>query len=251
MKKQEILEIAKKLIMLSAKYKKVDEQKEKQKLLKIFQKYEKELSQDNTKYSEVILWFVIDLKNDLQEGRELNIDNLKTDEYLENYLLIKQELKYFNSLILQDSYRKIFDEILKKDKQNKKIISSELDKIYKNFISNFKKLNSKIIAKNLLIFTSFDRVLPKSYLVNLYKFLSEKNQKQKVLELLDLYNFWVKKVKAEAIKNYKENNFNYKYIWFKNINWKSVLADKIVDCSKIGDRIWSVRYEYRRLILGL
>ena len=77
------------------------------------------------------------------------------------------------------------------------------------------------------------------------------HQKQKILELLELYSSWVKKVKIEAIKNYKENNFNYKYIWFKNINWKSILADKIVDCSKIGNRVWSAKYEFRRLILSL
>ena len=250
MKKQEILDIAKQLILIAWKYSKVKNQNEKEKILKIFSDYEKELNKDNTKYSKTILWFLIDLKDDLLSGRELNIDNLKTDEYLENYLLITRELRYYNSLILEENYRIIFDELNKK-KINNKIIEENLEEIRKNYISQIKKLNSKLIAQNLLIFTSFDRKIPKKYLLNLYLHLKTKKQKNIVLNLIAIWTKVIDEVKQYGVEFYKTNKFNYKYIWYTNINWKSVLNDKIVDCSKINYRTWFTKEEYLKLLKSL
>jgi len=251
MKKQEILDIAKELILISGKYSKIADESEKTKLLNIFNKYEKQLLEDNTKYSEVILWFITDLKSDLENNRILNIDNLNTDEYLENYLLIKNELKIYNWLILESSYRKIFNELNKKTKQDKKIISWELDKIIKNFNLNIKKINTKVIAQGLLIFTSFERKILKKYLLNLYNFLENTNEKNKILELIKIGNKLLLEVRNFSIEYYKKWNFNYKYIWFTNINWKSVLNDEVINSSKYWNRSWFEKKEYLKLIKSL
>ncbi len=250
MKKQEILDIAKQLILIAGKYSKVKNQNEKEKILKIFSDYEKQLNKDNTKYSKTILWFLLDLKGDLLSGRELNIDNLKTDEYLENYLLTTRELRYYNSLILEENYRIIFDELNKK-KINNKIIEENLEEIRKNYISQIKKLNSKLIAQNLLIFTLFERKIPKKYLLNLYLHLKNEKQKNIVLNLIAIWTKVINKVKQYWIEFYKTNKFNYKYIWYTNINWKSVLNNKIIDCSKINHRTWFAKEEYLKLLKSL
>jgi hypothetical protein len=84
-------------------------------------------------------------------------------------------------LIDNESYRKIFNELNKKEKQDKKIIEKNLDIFIKHFEINFKKLNAKIIAQNLLIFTSFNRIIAKKYLLNLYLFLKDINHKRKIM----------------------------------------------------------------------
>ncbi len=250
MKKQEILNIAKDLILIAWKYSKVEKQKEKNKLEKILFNYEKQLKTDNTKYSKTILSFLYDLKNDLESGRELNIDNIETDEYLENYLVVRRELKYYNSLILEENYRIIFNELIKKELDNN-LINKNLEILKNNFLENFKKLNSKNIAKNLLIFTSFDRSIPKKYLLNLYIYLKNPKQKQLILELLKILEKLIEETRIYWIEFYKKNNFNYKYIWFRNIDWKSVLNDKIIDCSKNNYRTWFAKDEYFKLLKNL
>jgi len=233
------------LIIISAKYRNIWEKNLKEKILQKFNNYENQLKKDNTKYSKTILEFVLDLKWDLENNRELNIDKLNTDEYLENYLLVKDELNIYNSLINQDIYRKIFDKI-----NEKKDISDLFLKFQKQYYQNLKKLNTKIIAKNLLIFTCFKRSITKKYLMNLYLFTSWENKEVIKKMILD-WNFQISEIKKLAINYYKKNNFNYKYIWFQNINWKSILNDKIIDCSKFKERTWKPRYEYKKLILGL
>jgi ribosomal protein L22 len=194
MTKQEILDIAKELILITAKYKKNINESKKQKLLNVFSKYENKLKKEETKYAQTILSFVVDLKNDLISGKKLNIDKISTDEYLENYLLTKNELMIYNSLILKESYRKIFDE-LNKEKKDTKIIEKNLEKLIKNFINNSKKLNTKIIAQNLLIFTSFERTIAKKYLINLYNHLTDINHKRMIFSLIEQYNISIFKIK--------------------------------------------------------
>jgi hypothetical protein len=67
MKKEEILNIAKELILITTKFKKNITKIEKNKLLKVFENYEDKLKKNSTKYAETILSFVVDLKNDLIE----------------------------------------------------------------------------------------------------------------------------------------------------------------------------------------
>ena len=250
MKKQEILDIAKELVLITAKFSWKITEENKKKLLKKFDEYEEKLEKDNTKYSKTILEFVLDLKDDLLSGRKLNIDKISSDEYLENYLITKNELKFYNSLIDLKIYREIFDELNKKNYDNKKI-DELLEKFIKNFLGNYKKLNSKIIAQNLLIFTSFDRIIASKYLKNLYLFLKENSQKQKILELINMWNKKILEVKKHSIEFYEKNNFNYKYLGFKNINWKTILSEKIVDCSKIWERTWFAKYEYKKIIKNI
>ena len=250
MKKEEIVNIAKELILISAKFKKKLTKKETELLFKKFDDYEKKLKKDTTKYSETILSFVIDLKNDLKSWRELNIDKLSTDEYLENYLLTKNEVNIYNSLISNKSYRNIFNILNLKMIDNKKI-ELELDELIKIYNLNINKINTEIIAKNLLIFTLFKRNIPKKYLINLYLNLEDNKQKNKVLELIKTWNILIEQVKKYSIKYYKKENFNYKYIWFTNLNWKSILADKVIDCSKVLERTGFPKKEYLKLVKSL
>ena len=250
MKKQEILDIAKELILITVKYRKNIQESQKQKLLGVFEEYEKKLKNETTKYAQTILSFVVDLKNDLISGKELNIDKISTDEYLQNYLLTKNELMIYNSLILEESYRKIFDE-LNKEKKDTKIIEKNFEKLIKNFVNNLKKLNTKIIAQNLLLFTSFERKIAKKYLINLYNHLIDINHKKRIFSLIEQYNLWIIKIKEYWINFYNKWNFNYKYIWYRNINWKSVLDEKIIDCSKIWERTWFTKLEYKKLLKQL
>ncbi len=247
MKRKEILDIAKELILITVKYRKIKNTKDKEKILNIFSNYESKLKNNKTKYAEIILGFLLDLKDDLKSWRELNIDNSSSDEYLENYLLTKNELKIYNNLIIKDSYKIIFDELNKK-KFNNKLIDKNLDLIIKNFIKNLKLLNLKLIAKNLLIFTYFERQIAKDYLINLYLFLKTPNQKRKINDLIVLYNEKIKEIKSYAINYYIKNDFNYKYLWFKNVDWKTILHNNIVDTSKTRERTGFYKYEYKKII---
>jgi len=58
-------------------------------------------------------------------------------------------------------------------------------------------------------------------------------------------------VKKYGIVFYKEQKFNYKYIGFTNIDWKSILNEKIIDCSKINYRTWFAKIEYLNLLKRL
>ncbi len=246
MKKQEILDIAKELIKISAKFAVVKDIKQKRKLLKIFENFEEKLVSDKTKYSKTILGFLLDLKEDLESWKKLNIDNLSSDEYLENYLLVKHELNTYNKLIDINAYRIIFNELNKKNPNNK-IIKENLEEFINIFVLNLKELNLKVIAQNLLIFISFDRIIAKKYLKNLFIYLKD-NEKQKIYNLLILYNNWLKKIKDYSIYYYRSWKINYKYLGFKNENWKTILDDKIIDYSKIWERTGFVKYEYLKLI---
>ena len=252
MNKQEITDIAKDLIYIAWTANTVKKKSEKDELVKKFNKYEKDLLKNKTKYSEMILVFLMDLKWDLEHWRILNIDKLKTDEYLENYLLIKNEVIIFNKLILKTSYRLIFDE-LANEKINNDIIYKELLKIEKNFIKNLKLLDYKIIAKNLLIFTIFQRKIANIWLNNLYKSLQNPKQRQQILWLLDIYRAFTNKIKAYWVELYKKDDFNYKYLKFSknSINWEIEISAKVSNATKSWFRTWKARYEYKELLLKL
>jgi hypothetical protein len=87
--------------------------------------------------------------------------------------------------------------------------------------------------------------------LNLYLFLKDINHKRKIMWLIEKYNIWLAKVKEFWIFFYKKSQINFKYIWYRNINWKSILEDKIIDCSKIWERSGFVKYEYEKLLKQL
>lgn len=251
MKKQEILDIWKELIIISAKYWNVSSKKDKELILNKFDKYELKLNSNNTKYSNLILWFLLDLKGDLLNWRKLNIDSLNTDEYLENYLLTKNELINYNKLILTDSYRTIFNELNKIFDSNNDLIDNELTKLSKNFNTHIKKLNSNIIAQNFLIFSSFKNNIAKNYLANLFNFVKNPNQKKIILDLLEQITIFTKDVKKFGRLYYTKWNYNYKFLKFQSIDWKTELSNNIIDSSKTWKRTWFIKYEYGKLIKKL
>ena len=252
MNKQEITDIAKDLIYIAWTANTVKKKSEKDELIKKFNKYEKDLLKNKTKYSEMILVFLMDLKWDLEDWRILNIDKLKTDEYLENYLFIKNEVIIFNKLILKTSYRLIFDELANK-KSNNEVINIELLKIEKNFVKTLKLLDYKIISKNLLIFTIFQRKIANIWLNNLYKSLQSPKQKQQILWLLEIYRTFTNKIKVYWIELYKKDDFNYKYLKFSknSIDWNIDISAKVSNSSKSWFRTWKPKYEYKQLLIKL
>lgn len=243
MKKEEILDIAKKLIVISVKYKTKISKKEKEEILNIFYDYEEKLKNDNTKYAKTVLWFLLDLKDDLNNNRKLNIDKISSDEYLENFLVTKNEVLIYNNLILEKSYRKIFDELIWT--KNNKIIEEELKKIIDNFETKIKKLNLKIISKNLLIFVYLKEKNIGNYLKELYIFLNKINQKQEILKLIKKYKNINLEIKKYSIEYFKKWDFNYKILKLK----KEAL--KFIDITKTWYKTWNPKYEYKKLIKKL
>ena len=161
-----IIQIWKEVIYLAAKYTNYSE-KEKKNILSKFDEYKKEIWTNDDKYSNTILWFIQDLESDIQENRKLQIDSIMHDDYLENYFVTKREINHYNNLLNSNIYREIFDEFYW-DKNKDKILELA-KKLSLNFEEEYKKINSKDIAKNLLMFSYFDKKIISEWLKNLYK----------------------------------------------------------------------------------
>lgn len=239
MKKEKIIEIWKKLIHLAwtnSKWIRNDK-----KLLEQIESYESELGWDKTKYSNVILWFIKDLKSDLLAWRELNIDSIDSDEYLENYFITKNEVQIFNNLIPKKEYRLLFD---KKTKNHNEIYQI----IEKQFLKQLKSLNSKNIAKNLLIFTLFNKDKPLDWLSRI-KLISSKINLDiaKINKLIILYKNFIKQVYVDWVTFYKKEQFNYKFIKF---SWDNI-DSKSKDASKVWFRSWNANFEFKQLLIRL
>jgi hypothetical protein len=85
----------------------------------------------------------------------LEIDSIDHDNYLENYFITLREINHYNNLINSNIYRDIFDDFYN-DRNPEKILSLT-KKISNNFENEYIKLSPENIAKNLLIFSNFDK----------------------------------------------------------------------------------------------
>lgn len=244
MKKQEIIEIWKELIILAWTYDSSKTKKSRQEIIDKLDNYKSKLSKNNSKYSNTVSSFIIDLKDDLLLWKKLNIDSINNDDYIENYFISKNEIIYFNNLILKNEYRLLFE----KDTKNQKEL---YERLYKNFIKNLKLLNSKNIAKNLLIFTLFKRVKPMESLYRINLLFSQKLKNKdlvlKNLELIKLYKLFTTKVFENWIEIYNRWKYNYKFMKLNNNDFDSIISD----ASKAKFRSWNPKFEYKELLKKL
>lgn len=247
---EKILDIWKQVVYLAAKYSNYSD-KEKDRLIDKFWEYREVLWEWNCKYSRTVLWFIQDLESDIYAWRKLEIDDIQHDNYLENYFISKRELSHYNKLIDKNIYRKIFDEF--NSSRNLDIIEKLTKQLVKNFVSEYKNLSPENIAKNLLIFSNFDKKVIWDWLKNLYKvFTLLPNNKELFIELRkinslyyqliqEVYTFWVDK--------YHKKDFNVFYATFTKQNNSSKLEK--IDASKQSYRTGNPDYEYRQLLLKL
>lgn len=228
---------------------------QKEKFLKLLASYEKKLTKDTHKYSQIVLWFIYDIRDDLESNREINIDSISDDEYIENYFVTKHELDNFNQLIDQESFKIIFSELQKKE-INKKKIDTAIKSIQSCFNSHFKKIHQKNLAKNLLIFTTFERTLPLPALERLIAFMIQHeslNQDVLILKrIVRSYKEFLRNFYKICLSCYQTKKIHCKYIAYtKDADGKLTLDLKAHDASKYGLRSWSPTYEYKELLLKM
>lgn len=246
-----IIEIWKEIIYLSAKYSNYNEVEKKQ-LLKKFSEYKKILSKDDSKYSDTINDFLIDLESDLEAGRKLQIDKINHDDYLENYFIAQREINHYNLLINEELYNKIFEEINTNKDLNK--ITKYLIKLEKQFTKQIILLSSEKISKNLLIFSLFEKKLVSKALKNLSSFLTtipnSKLQLQLVHRLIHQHNNLIQKIYTNWIENYRSKTYNVFYMKFESeiIDWNKVKNLKKYNSVQMNFRTWNPEYEYKKLL---
>lgn len=247
---EKILDIWKQVVYLAAKYSNYSDE-EKEKLIDKFWKYREAIWEWNCKYSRTVLWFIQDLELDINAWRKLEIDDIQHDNYLENYFISKRELSHYNKLIDKNIYRKIFDEF--NSSRNLDTIEKLTKQLVKNFISEYKNLSPENIAKNLLIFSNFDKKVISDWLKNLYKvFTLLPNNKELFIELRkinSLYYQLIQQVYTSWVDKYHKKDFNIFYATFTKQNNSSKLEK--IDASKQSYRTGNPDYEYRQLLLKL
>ena len=250
MKQAELINIGRDLILKAGLLQKPTEE-QKKKFLKLLDTYEKKVSWQVSKYSAVVLWFITDIRSDIEAWREIDIDSIDDDEYLENYFIIKHELDIFNTLIDEKSFKAIFLE-LKKEEYNLENIKIALHNFDEQFQKSFKKLSYKNIAKNLLIFTTFDRKLPIPALHKVLDFI-EKDPKLShetiLLKRLETsYKEFLSDFYNECLNCLKSKNISYKFIRYTHKNGKLTMSLKYEDASNIGLRSGDPIYEYKEIL---
>lgn len=252
MTKAEIIHIWQDLILKAGLIKKIGETDAK-KFLKLLDTYESQLSKDSSKYAQVVLWFIHDIRGDIQEWREINIDAIENDDYIENYFITQHEVKIFNSLIDSESYELVFEE-LKKKPYSKTKVDAAIKKIDTQFRSQLKKLSCKNIAPNLLIFVTFDRNLPMPALHRLSRFLNQYDEFSTDMIIIDrlqrIYRDFVKKFYIECTDCIKKERINYKFLCYEKDTQTNTLKAHIhiQDASKIDYKSGNPRYEYAQLL---
>ncbi len=252
MTKTEIINIGRDLILKAGLLKKPTDT-QKQQFLKLLNNYEKQLENEDNKYVEVILGFIHDIRGDIEEGREINIDTIKDDEYVENYFIIKHELDNFNNLINEDVYEDIFDELRKKSYE-KKDIAQLVKKLETQFRAHFKQLSSKNIAKNLLIFTLFERKLPMPALKRLHTFLIWHNdlweEANVINELKRDYTDFLTATYVDSKDCYKKITMNYKFIRYTHDETTKQMKMwlSIEDACKWELRSGNAKFEYWEIL---
>lgn len=255
MLKKEVLQIAKELMYIAGTYDIKTKPAEKEKLLKKITTYENKVKNSKTSYTSIVLGFIEDIKWDILAGREINIDNSKSDEYIESYFQTKNEVSLINNLILLKEYKEIFN-ILYSDKKNIKVIKNNIQKIVKNFTIKLDNINSKNIAKNLLIFTLFKRNKPSSALYRLslilVNFEELNNEYNLIQDLTKQYNEKMSEIELFWREFLNKNIFNTNFLLYKTDNlWNVEIGDKYTDSSKSLYRTWNAIFEYKILLSNI
>lgn len=249
-----IIEIWKEVIYIAAKFSNYTES-EKQQIIKHLSSAKEKLNNSESEYAKTILWFIYDLENDLENNRKLQIDTIKHDDYLENYFVTKKELSHYNKLIDEDLYIEVFEKI--NNNSDIETINNLVIKIEKHFQSEIKNISAENIAKNLLIFTLYERKITSFALKRLYNFLlnipQSKESLIRIRSMISLYYTLVQEVLMFSIQCYNKKNYNNFYMRFvtqKSANWK-IKQLKSFNASQQNYRTWNHDYEYKYLLKKL
>lgn len=252
MTKAEIINIGRDLILKAGLLKKPTAS-QKEKFLKLLDTYENKLQGQSSKYTKVVISFIHDIRSDILEDREINIDTIQDDEYIENYFVTKHEIDNFNNLINTELYENIFDE-LRKNKHDKQIIIQSVKKLDTQFRLHFKRISSKNISKNLLIFTTFERKLPMPALRRLHKFLlkyDEFSNESVIIDRLErAYKEFLRATYDYCEECYEKSQINYKFIRYSRdeTTKKLKMAIHTEDASKTELRSGNPKFEYIELL---
>lgn len=244
MNKEQLIKLTKELIFIAATYDKED----KSELSNVSKKLEayKQKINSNEKYSQVAISFIDDIVDDIKNNREIRLDNTKSDDYLENYFITKNEVDLYNNLIKIDLYNKIINE--KDINEFKKSIRL----LNKNYFENIKKINTTNIAKNLLIFTLFKRNIVTDLLKRIYNIVEKNNslyeEKKIISNISKNYKKFLKEIYNIANTCLKSRKFNTYFLEYKINNWNLELKDSYTDASKVWIRNWNSLFEYWLII---
>jgi len=253
MKKLDNIKIAKELIFLAGTYNAKKKKEDKQLILDKIAGFKKEINMDEKNYT-TVLSFIEDIQNDLLYWREINIDKSSSDEYIENYFITKNEIDIYNNLILLKQYREVFDILQAKDRDFEKV-RNHINEINLNFNKSLKELNSKNIAKNLLIFTIFTRNLPTEAFARLHailaKFTMLKEEKKIITTMSKNYNAFIRQIVSDWMEFFKTKTYNYNFLHYK-FNWTELeVKDTITNASKIWYRSGNPDYEYQKILSNI
>lgn len=225
--------------------------KQKEKFLKLLNFYEAKLTGDSSQYKSIILWFIKDIRWDIEMWRQINIDNIQDDEYVTNYFITKYELDNFNKLIDAESFKNIFTELQKKNYNKEKVVDA-VQKIDAQFRVHFKKLSKKNISKNLLIFTQFERTLPIPALNRLIEFISHHDSLQNEILIINrlerIYKDFLRNFYKECLICLKSKKINSKFIRFSQRDWRLSLHLECEDASSFWLRSGDPIFEYEQLL---
>lgn len=247
---KEVIEIGKKIIILAGTHKQISK-KQALEIIKELEIYKVQLETSNSKYAQRVLGFICDISSDISMGRELQINTIKNDNYIENLLASKSERDIYNSLIQADVYQEII-QLLRGTKVTKAQLDKHFLQLEKNFNSHIRKLSVKNISKNLMIFTSFQIEKPQQAFQNLLDVLAYRNIKiynQKLIKMHKQVTLLKQDIKSQWIVHYKKNTFQYKYMDFNLSN--NFISNEVIDTSFSGYKSGGAKNEYRKLLLQL
>lgn len=251
----EIIQIGQELIAKVGTFEETDENSHND-LSEYLKKVEEKLQWNNSKHGQKIQSFIDDLQWDIRDWRKIKIDGIQSDEQVRTFFETERQIEIYNNLIDVERYKTIFHEI-NKDNCDYKCVHDEMIKLEKKFMVEFEKLSSKIIAKNMLIFSLFERNLPLPALMRLSKFLKASEKLEKDSEIVESlqkkYRNFTAMVYKECTQFYKNGTYNYKFlrIW-RDKSWKIIkISFYEEDASYENLRSWNHKFEYREILRKL
>lgn len=247
---KEVIELGKKIILLAGVKWKVSKTEGEKLLLTLNETFQK-LKGSSSKYAPKILEFIHDLRGDIIAWRELNIDGIKNDEYIENYFIASSEAARYNWLIQETLYEKIILN-LRNEKIDEKALKKDVKLVSQNFNSEYKKLSAKNIAKHLLIFSLFEIKKPQKALKNMYILLKDvwcEAEIQVIQKMFLQVSKLKQQVKVSGIGHYKKSSFTTKYMEF--IRDEQKITSEVLDASIQGFRSGDKKEEYKRYLRRL
>lgn len=249
-----IIEIWKEIIYIAGKYSVYTDQ-EKDKILDKFKTYKKDLKKDSSQYSNTVLEFILDLEWDIKAGRKLQIDNVDHDDFLENYFVTQREISHYNNLINEDLFIDIFEEV--NWNKNIGLIESKIKSLEVIFTKEIQLISHKNIAKNLMIFTLFERKIAAKALKRLYSFVMmiPGNEESSIIlrKMISSYYTLIQEVYKSGIKNFYEWTYSIYYMRFlyEIVNWEKIKQLKKYNSAQMDFRTWNPKYEYKILLKKL